>query len=275
MFTNAELLPTLLSVLPKAPTVKLVVYDGKPERKLFEDLAAVRDTQVMSVDELRALGRAEPIAGLEKRAPKKEDVALIIYTGGSTGDRKGVVLTHANLVASIGAVQTLIGHFWQPDDTYLAYLPLAHVLEFTIELIFFFAGVRIGYGNAKTLTDASVRNCKGDICTLAPSVMVGVPIFWETIRKGILTKANADGSFEKSKFHKAVWVKKNLPVFSPLADKTVLSEIQAASGGRLRIAISTGAAISQETQKFLSAALVTVIQGSDLNFGQTALLRSS
>ena len=262
-------------MLPKAPTVKLVVYDGNPERKLLEDLAAVRDTQVMSVDELRALGRGEPIAGLEKRAPKKEDVALIIYTGGSTGDRKGVVLTHANLVASIGAVQTLIGHFWQPDDTYLAYLPLAHVLEFTIELIFFFAGVRIGYGNAKTLTDASVRNCKGDICTLAPSVMVGVPVFWETIRKGILTKANADGSFEKSKFHKAVWVKKNLPVFSPLADKTVLSEIQAASGGRLRIAISTGAAISQETQKFLSAALVTVIQGSDLNFGQTALLRSS
>ena len=263
VFTNAELLPTLLRVLSNAPTIKLVVYDGEAKPKVLEDLSAVRDTtKVISLDELRALGRAEPTAGLEGRAPKKEDVALIMYTSGSTGAPKGVVITHANLVASLGAVQVLVGHHWQEDDTYIAYLPLAHVLEFIVELIFFYVGMPIGYGRVKTLTDASVRNCKGDICALRPSIMVGVPAVWETIRKGILAKVNAGGSLKKTLFNGAVSAKKNnIPVLAQLADKIVLSGVRAATGGRLRIAVSGGAALSRETQEFLSTALVTVVQG--------------
>jgi long-chain acyl-CoA synthetase len=49
------------------------------------------------------------------------------------------------------------------DDTYLAFLPLAHILEFVVENSFIFAGMPIGYGRVKTLTDASVRECKGDL----------------------------------------------------------------------------------------------------------------
>jgi long-chain acyl-CoA synthetase len=156
----------------------------------------------MTVDELRAAGRALPTDGLDARVPKKDDVALIMYTSGSTGNPKGVILKHSNLVASVGGVFTLAGHHLIPSDTFLAYLPLAHVLEFIVELVFFYAGLPIGYGRVKTLTDASVRNCKGDINTFRPSIMFGVPAVWETIRKGILAKVacwwiDQEGRFQR------------------------------------------------------------------------------
>ncbi|KAG6892180.1 hypothetical protein C0995_004979, partial [Termitomyces sp. Mi166 len=184
-----------------------------------------------------------------------------MYTSGSTGNPKGVSITHGNLVASVGAVYTLLGHHLTYDDSYLAYLPLAHVLEYIVELIMVFVGMPSGYGRVKTLTDASVRNCKGDISAFRPSVMVGVPAVWETIRKGIIAKVNGGGAVKKTVFNGAYAAKKaNVPVIAQIADSVVLSSVRAATGGRLRIALSGGAAISRETQEFLSTALVTVLQ---------------
>ncbi len=52
-------------------------------------------------------------------------------------------------------------------------------------------GATLGYGNPKTLSDNSVRNCNGDIREFKPSVLVGVPAVWETVKKGIIAKVNA------------------------------------------------------------------------------------
>ena len=60
-------------------------------------------------------------------------------------------------------------------DVLLAYLPLAHVLEFLVENVCLFWGVTLGYGTVRTLTDASVRECQGDIKELRPTLMTGVP----------------------------------------------------------------------------------------------------
>jgi long-chain acyl-CoA synthetase len=125
-----------------------------------------------------------------------------------------------------------------------------------------FVGMPCGYGRVKTLTDASVRNCKGDISAFRPSIMVGVPAVWETIRKGIIAKVNAGGSIKKGIFNGTGVKKNNVPVLAQLADSAILSGVRAATGGQLRIALSGGAAISRSTQEFLSTALVTVIQGS-------------
>lgn len=70
----------------------------------------------------------------------------------------------------------------------MAYLPLAHVLEYIVELCMTFVGMPIGYGRIKTLTDASTRNSPGDIVAFKPTIMCGVPAVWETIRKGIISK---------------------------------------------------------------------------------------
>ena len=273
IFTNAELLPTLLKVLPNTPSVKYVIYDGEASQTILDSIRSLRAIQVINISELRETGKTKSVDVLQSRLPKKEDMALIMYTSGSTGAPKGVCITHANLIASVGAVYILLGHHLTDKDTFLAYLPLAHVLEYIVELVMVFVGVPCGYGRIKTLTDASVRNCKGDISAFKPSIMVGVPAVWETIRKGIIAKINSGGSIKKAVFNGAMYVKKNnIPILAQIADNLILSGVRAATGGRLRIALSGGAAISRDTQEFLTTALVTIIQGSVTHFLFVSLL---
>lgn len=263
VFTNGDLLGTLANVLADTPTVKYVVYDGEPKpediEKVKKALGEREGSKILSIDELRKDGKAN-IA--EKNPPKPSDVACIMYTSGSTGAPKGVILTHANLVASIGAVVLLLGEHLKPNDSFLAYLPLAHILEFIVECSFTFIGVTMGYGKVKTLTQASVRNCDGDLKAFKPSIMVGVPAVWELIRKGVVTKVNNSGALKKNMFNGALAIKKNkVPVLSGVVDAVVFKAVKEQTGGRMRLGLSGGAPLSKETQEFLDIALVTLLQG--------------
>ncbi|EGG11621.1 uncharacterized protein MELLADRAFT_102462 [Melampsora larici-populina 98AG31] len=273
LFTNSNLLTTLASVIDKTPTLKYVIYDGESNEKAMSKIQELRpDVRVLSYDELRELGTKNEHPTV-KADP--EDIACIMYTSGSTGKPKGVLITHTNLIASIGGVHTLLGDFLDPKDALLAYLPLAHILEFIVELSCISMGVVMGYGAVKTLTDASVRNCVGDIKAFKPTVMVGVPAVWELIRKGILSKVKAGGKLKERVFNGAMFLKKSpLPFVGGLMDTVVFKQVREQTGGRLRYALSGGAALSRETQEFLSNALVTVLQGYGLteSCGMCAIL---
>jgi long-chain acyl-CoA synthetase len=126
----------------------------------------------------------------------------------------------------------------------------------------------MGYGNPKTLSDTSVRNCKGDIRELRPSILIGVPAVWESVKKGIITKVNASSVVARNLFWAALWAKNNmLQLGIPgvgILDSVVFKKIKEATGGRLRVCMNGGGPISKETQRFISMSITPMIIGYGL-----------
>lgn len=165
-----------------------------------------------------------------------------------------------------------MGEYISPSDGLLTYLPQAHILEFMFENLCLFWGGTMGYGNPKTLSENSVRNCKGDIREFRPTILVGVPAVWETVKKGVLNNVNKNNSLVKSMFWGALSAKEfllssGLPgaqLGADLLDAVVFKKLKEATGGRLRILMNGGGPVSKDTQKFLSYAIAPMISGYGL-----------
>ncbi|KAI7907137.1 uncharacterized protein BX663DRAFT_494945 [Cokeromyces recurvatus] len=261
IYTTSDLLPTVQKVANKCPSLKCIIYSGEIKADAFYKIKAAVTQRIFSLDEIAKLGRENP---REARQPEPEDLCCIMYTSGSTGNPKGVMLSHKNIVAAIAACHTILGHLVTDHDSMIAYLPLAHVLEFVVENVCVYWGITLGYASVRTLTDTSVRNCKGDIKEFRPTLMTGVPAVWESIRKGILAKISTTSSKAQKMFHKAYTTKawlleRHLP--TGFIDKVVFNKIKDQVGGRLRFALSGGAPVSVETQKFLSVTLCPILGG--------------
>ncbi|PTB68319.1 acetyl-CoA synthetase-like protein [Trichoderma citrinoviride] len=214
------------------------------------------DIRVITWEELRELGKdnmVEPSPG----APS--DVFCIMYTSGSTGLPKGACITHEALVAG-GTVSD--------KEVVLAYLPLAHIFEMALENLVLFIGGCLGYGNPRTLSDTSMRNCAGDMRELRPTVMVGVPQVWETVKKGVMAKLDTSSPVVKSLFwgafsYKSFMSRNKLPLAS-IFDSIVFSKVRQLTGGRLRFTMNGASGISDSTKQFLSLVLAPMLTGYGL-----------
>lgn len=268
IFLDPHLLPTLTNVLKDATEIRHVVWNSqnKVKQEHIDKLtAAYPNVKVISFDDLKKLGEENPS---EPAPPQADDLCCIMYTSGSTGTPKGVPLKHSNVIASVAGVSVITKPFIGPGDGVLTYLPLAHILEFVFENASLFWGATMGYGNPKTLSDTSVRNCNGDIREFKPSVLVGVPAVWENVKKGIVAKVNAGSPLVQRMFWGALWAKSQLMAWglpgSGILDAVVFKKVKEATGGRLRLCMNGGGPVSKDTQKFVSMAICPMIIGYGL-----------
>ncbi|KAG9240504.1 hypothetical protein BJ878DRAFT_560804 [Calycina marina] len=268
IFLDPHLLPTLIKPLDEAKEIKFVVWNSQNEVKK-ENVDKLQEAHphltILSFEELRKLGEDNPVDAVP---PSPEDLACIMYTSGSTGAPKGVPLKHKNVVAAVAGAGSIVERYLGPGDSLLTYLPLAHILEYVFENACLYWGGTMGYGNPKTLSDNSVRNCKGDIAEFKPSVLVGVPAVWETVKKGIVAKVNGEGTVVKNMFWASMKLKSTLLCYNlpgaGILDSVVFKKVKEATGGKLRICLNGGGPVSQDTQRFISMAITPMINGYGL-----------
>lgn len=264
VLTNGNLLKSLLDVHENIPSVKTVIYvdEANAEAKKSLEECGIR---VISYEEVMKLGAEEGNAH-EVCEGSPDDVAVIMYTSGSTGAPKGVLITSRNILSFVNALTPLVE--FNETDVYISYLPLAHVLALASEILTLAVGVAVGHANPRTLLDTTVRNCAGDLAALRPTIMAGVPTVWDRIRKGALAKVEKGSPFKQKLFWRAYAAKAEAikqGKQTPLYDALVFSKFQSVVGGRLRMMVSGGAPLSETTHTFLRVCFgIPVLQGYGL-----------
>merc|ERR1719348_607876 len=252
-------------MLPQCPKIKTVVV---LEDQIFPtDISGYKpDVQIIPFKSVVKLGETSLIPTVP---PTSDTPAIIMYTSGSTGQPKGVILTHGNLISTSTCIMFLESFY--PEDVYIGYLPLAHVLELLSECTMMMFGVPVGYSSPNTMTDMSTkvkRGHKGDASVLKPTMMCVVPLILDRIYKNIIDSVNKRGAnfqkvFEFCYRYKLYWTRQGMG--TPLVDRLVFNKIKALLGGKMRFVISGGAPLSPETHDFFRTCLgVSLVQGYSL-----------
>ncbi|TDZ25222.1 Acyl-CoA synthetase FUM16 [Colletotrichum orbiculare MAFF 240422] len=269
MYIDPHLLKTASSGLNKSEDLKFVVYN---DNCIFADGSEVEafkkanpNIKLLSIEEVRQLGEDNPVDPVEAQP---DDLFCIMYTSGSTGPPKGVPMTHAGMVAAITGLWTCVEESVTQNEYVLAYLPLAHIFELVLENLVLWAGATLGYGNPRTLSDTSVKNCAGDMREFRPTALVGVPQVWETVKKGVVAKVNSSSIFVKALFwgafnYKSFMVKHGLPL-ATIFDNVVFKKVRELTGGRLRLIMNGASGISDGTKHFLSMTVAPMLTGYGL-----------
>lgn len=250
-FVQENKLSSILSCLPKCSSnLKTIVSFGKisdMQKKEADELGV----SCFSWEEFPQLGSLD----CELPPKHKTDVCTIMYTSGTTGEPKGVILTNGALVAEVLSVDQLLfltDRVAAEEDSYFSFLPLAHVYDQVIETYCIYKGASIGFWQG------DVRYLMEDIQELKPSIFCGVPRVYDRIYTGTLAKVSAGGGLKKKLFdfaynYKLGYLEKGFPQekAAPLLDRLVFDKTKQALGGRVRILLSGAAPLPKHVEEFL------------------------
>jgi long-chain acyl-CoA synthetase len=259
--------------------VKIVFVETED---LFQKISNIKD-QIPSLEAIYTINKVEHAnnwkevlaLGRENPNPKKlkenqskanpDELYTFVYTSGTTGDPKGVMLSHNNIISQLIAVEKVI-HFDNTDRA-ISFLPLCHIFERTIEYMYFYKGTSIYYAeNMDTIGD--------NLKEYQPTIMPTVPRLLEKVYDKIMAKGYALSGIKKKLFFWAIdlgldfelegkswWYTKQLKI----ANKLIFSKWREALGGNIRFVISGAAALQPRLARIFTAGGINILEGYGLS----------
>jgi long-chain acyl-CoA synthetase len=290
---NAPLYPTLAPqqvcyIVEDSGARLLFVQNREAYERVREVLAscATLSTVVLLSDETEESEGVLTLAELEARGARleaeqprlieelsgavgPEDLATIIYTSGTTGEPKGVMLTHSNVVSNLTGTSERLA--FAPDDVALSVLPLSHVFERGAMYMYLHHGAKVFFAE-------SIERIGNNMREVHPTLLIAVPRLFEKIYERIKEKAAEGGRVKtgmlmwavgvgKRWAYATVWKKPVSPLLKlqyTVASRLVFSKWRDATGGRIRLFCSGGAALPEELGLVFYGAGLPIVQGYGL-----------
>ncbi len=240
---------------------------------LIENKKTVEDKTILSWVELNQKGQEL----LNKKPKVFEDLcsslkntetATLLYTSGTTGVPKGVVITHTQIISEVSEAFPIFGV--NDTDTSLSFLPYAHILGRIEHWAHAYMGFTMAYAE-------SIEKIRSNLTEIEPTFLISVPRIFEKIYSAIGTQVDAS-PVKKRLFAWALGIGKRITELKlthqtiplellatyELARKLVLNKVSSAFGRRLRFAISGGAPLAQDISSFFHASGVLILEGYGL-----------
>ncbi len=218
----------------------------------------------MSWEEFLNLGIKKFGAGSDEfqqraNAVKLTDMATIVYTSGTTGEPKGAVLNHEQIISE---VEDIVKAFpITPADSTLCFLPFAHVLGRMELWLHMYLGFTLNFAEG-------IDKLRGNLAEVKPTVMIGVPRIFEKIYAGLLTQI--EGQAWRKKMFDFLSARNNwLPKMA--ADVLIYRKLREGLGGRLRFVVSGGAPLEAQLASFFGKAGLLLLEGYGLTETSAAI----
>lgn len=270
-----------------APQIGFILQNADVEIVLVENSELATKVRSVATDDLRSIikmtakTKDDPLellsyhqvldcgyTRLEEEGPlttwqsiSESDLATIVHTSGTTGNPKGVMLTHENLLANISGMLDYVP--MQPTDLTLSYLPLSHIFERTCgQFAVLASGATICYAE-------SIATIADNLLEVRPTTMTSVPRLFEKIYDGVQKTIRESSPIKRWLFQRAVkngqqhlrkktWLSRLL---HPIFDKLVFAKIREKTGGNLRLLVSGGAALHPVVGEFFAIAGLPICEG--------------
>ncbi len=261
--------PTVVIVSNKDQFKKIenIIHNKQFIKKIFsfENLNEIKDLDYININKLITNNNDEYTQFSDL---KRKDVACIIYTSGTQGNPKGVMLSHGGILNNCeGAIQLLKPLIEKKTTKFLTWLPLSHSYEHTVQFVQITVEAKIFYAESIEKLIKNMSDC-------SPDIMTAVPRFYQNLYQKINSNFKKNNGIKKFLIQKTInlglkKIKKNkLSFFESLQDKfldmIVRRKIKKQFGGSLKTFVSGGGALNKEVGYFLNAIGLPTLQGYGL-----------
>lgn len=240
----AKQVPIMTNTAANCPNLKYIISMDPVTSQAVED-ANKKGITLLYMKDVETEGERNP----QEFVPSfTTSIYTIMYTSGTTGDPKGVLLSHANAVAEISGLRLMEPTLFTKDDIHISYLPLAHSFERAASFTILAFGGQIGY------YQGNINELFNDIATLRPTFLIGAPRVWSRLYDKLMLTIDQSPPIRRKLFHTAFAAKQaalKKGESTPIWDKLVFSKTKARLGGRVRFILSGSAPLDPKLGEFL------------------------